>query len=230
MNFKGNKGIKFLYPGSTPFCYICPMKILLVDNYDSFTWNIFHYLEMLSDEVVVLRNDDPRCLETESYNGIVISPGPGLPAASGFTMEVIRRNDGRKPMLGVCLGHQAIVEYYGGRLMNLERVLHGKSRITHVLAQDTPLFKGMPANLQTGHYHSWVADPQYWPDALEVTASDMDGLVMACQHASLPVAGVQFHPESVLTPEGMQIIRNWIGVCHNFTPRSALQKNCSESH
>jgi len=192
------------------------VNILLIDNYDSFTWNLFHYLEPLCKRVKVVRNDDPACFNTVGFRGIVISPGPGLPEDSGYTMEVIRRNAGIRPILGVCLGHQAIVMHYGGRLVNLTRVLHGKSRETHVMVPDTPLFAGLPRVFRTGHYHSWVAERGSMPDVLEITAVDQDGLIMGCQHKTMPVAGVQFHPESVLTPEGMGIIRNWMGVCHHF--------------
>lgn len=192
------------------------MNILLIDNYDSFTWNLFHYLEPLCKRVKVVRNDDPACLETRGFHGIVISPGPGLPEDSGFTMEVIRRNAAEKPVLGVCLGHQAIVMHYGGQLVNLTRVLHGKSRETTIVLKNSPLFAGLPQKIRTGHYHSWVAERSSMPGVLDISAEDQDGLIMACQHKTLPVAGVQFHPESILTPCGMDIIRNWTGVCRDF--------------
>jgi anthranilate synthase component II len=186
------------------------VKILLVDNYDSFTWNLFHYLEQMVEHVDVIRNDDERCLATHLYDGVVISPGPGLPGESEYTTDVISRAAGTIPLLGICLGLQSIVMHYGGDLVNLSEVLHGKQRVTHIADRADPLFAGLGPEILTGHYHSWVADPDSMPSALTVTARDQEGHIMAARHLSQEVAGVQFHPESILTPEGFVMISNWI--------------------
>jgi anthranilate synthase component II len=191
------------------------MKILLIDNYDSFTWNLVHYLEQMVDEVVVLRNDDPGCLEPAGYDGVVISPGPGLPCEAAFTLDAIGLASGRIPLLGVCLGLQAIVVYFGGSLCNLPEVLHGRQCTSFVAQPDVPLFQEVPRVFKTGHYHSWVADPQCLPDELIITATDEFGNIMAIAHRDLPVMAVQFHPESVLTPDGMRMISNWVQVIRN---------------
>lgn len=196
--------------GQTFFRYLCPMKIMLIDNYDSFTWNLVHYLEQMVDEVVVLRNDDPGCLDLTGYDGVVISPGPGLPSEAAFTPEAIQLASGRVPLLGVCLGLQAIVVYFGGALHNLPEVLHGRQCTSFVVQPDALLFQGIPGVFATGHYHSWVADPQCLPDELVITAQDEFGNIMAIAHRDLHVMAVQFHPESVLTPDGMRMISNWV--------------------
>jgi anthranilate synthase component II len=204
------KGIKIWMMHRVEFFYLCVVKILLVDNYDSFTWNLCHYLEQIADAVSVVRNDDLACLNPDAFQAVVISPGPGLPLEAGYTMEVIARTAGKIPLLGVCLGHQAIIEHFGGRLLNLPKVFHGKQRTTLVVRKEAVLFKGLPVILRTGHYHSWVADPAYQPSALEITAVDSEGNIMACQDESGWVSGVQFHPESVMTPDGFEMLRNWI--------------------
>lgn len=186
------------------------MKILIVDNYDSFTWNLYHYLEQLSDRVDVFRNDDERCLSTDDYDGIVISPGPGLPVDSGMSETVIGKVTGRVPLLGICLGHQAIVEYFGGSLVNLASVLHGRQCVTNLLDKSAVLFRGFPESFETGHYHSWVADPENMPEEIKVTAADESGNIMAIEHRTFQISGVQFHPESVMTPLGFGMIENWV--------------------
>jgi len=188
--------------------YLCAVRILLVDNYDSFTWNLYHYFERYADEVVVWRNDDPRCLGIQNYDGVVISPGPGLPDEAAFTPEVIRRAVGVVPLFGVCLGLQAITTHFGGSLLNLPQVLHGRQCATLLMEPDPDLFSELPDTFQTGHYHSWVANPDTLPDVLSVSAVTTEGLIMAINHKTLPVKAVQFHPESVLTPDGLTMIRN----------------------
>jgi anthranilate synthase component II len=194
------------------------MKLLLVDNYDSFTWNLYHYLDQLAEEVEVYRNDQVECLEVHRYDGVVISPGPGLPGESEFTMEVIARAAGTVPLLGICLGLQSIVMHYGGNLINLKEVLHGKQRETTILDKYDPLFHGIGPKLLTGHYHSWAPDPETMPETMIITAIDQDGHIMAARHRCHQVAGVQFHPESILTPEGFTIIGNWVQLVNNHHP------------
>ncbi len=190
------------------------MKILILDNYDSFTFNLFHIVESLlsdGDTLEVYRNDQIDLDAVGHYDKIIISPGPGLPEEAGITCELIRRYAPEKSILGVCLGHQAIVEVFGGRLQNLEQVLHGVSIPTNVVKPDALLFRNCPNVFETGRYHSWVADPDTFPKELEITAVDASGSIMALQHKSFHVHGVQFHPESVMTPIGKQILRNWVG-------------------
>lgn len=186
------------------------MHIFLLDNYDSFTYNLVHALERIDGlQVSVFRNDAVDLDRVAEYDKIVLSPGPGLPEESGCMLELIRRYAGKKPILGVCLGHQAIVQAMGGFLVNLPKVLHGISTPMKVIQEDV-LFKGMPSVLQIGRYHSWVADSQNFPETLEITATDEAGEVMAFRHKTWDLRGVQFHPESVLTPQGPSLIENWV--------------------
>ncbi len=190
------------------------MKILILDNYDSFTFNLYHIVESLlsdGDTLEVHRNDQISLEAVGQYDKIIISPGPGLPEEAGITCELIRRYAPEKSILGVCLGHQAITEVFGGRLQNLEQVLHGVSIATKVEKPDALLFRHCPDVFETGRYHSWVPDPEAFPKALEITALDQNGHIMALQHKTFDVHGVQFHPESVMTPVGKQILRNWVG-------------------
>ncbi|MEE4178088.1 MAG: aminodeoxychorismate/anthranilate synthase component II [Bacteroides sp.] len=190
------------------------MKILILDNYDSFTYNLFHIVEdLLSDEDIleVYRNDQINLEDVDKYNKIIISPGPGLPEEAGITCDVIKSFAGTKSILGVCLGHQAIAEIFGGRLQNLDEVLHGVSIPTKVLKPDALLFRDCPELFNTGRYHSWVPDKKTFPQCLEITAIDPSGNIMGLQHKNLDVHGVQFHPESVMTPVGRKILRNWVG-------------------
>jgi anthranilate synthase component II len=190
--------------------YLCQMRILLVDNYDSFTWNLYHYLDQFVRRVDVLRNDEPGCLCQGAYDGVVVSPGPGLPADAGYSLQVIESAAGKMPLLGVCLGMQALAEFYGGTLKNLERVLHGRQCTTTLCVPTDPLFRGVTGTFSTGHYHSWVVDHHTLPKQLVPLAYDEFGNLMAIRHRNLPVWGVQFHPESVLTPSGLTIIENWV--------------------
>lgn len=187
-------------------------RILLVDNYDSFTWNIRHYLDTLGAETDVVRNDEVDLSVVEVYDGIIISPGPGLPAQAGVSCEVIRTFSPIIPTLGVCLGMQAIGEVFGARLVNLNEPLHGVSTKCSVVCNDL-LFGEEIHEFEAGHYHSWVLDGRELPSELEVTAVNECGLIMAIRHRHFPIRGVQFHPESVMTPEGMGMIRRFLKSC-----------------
>ncbi len=184
-------------------------RVLVIDNYDSFVHNLVHYLEQQGAEVDVYRNDRISLDAALKYERILLSPGPGLPKDAGIMPDLLKRLEKDQKLLGVCLGHQALVEAMGGGLKNLERVVHGEAT-TAFLEGSHPLFKELPERFEIGHYHSWVLDEASLPEVLEVTVRDVNGDVMAVSHRSLPYAGVQFHPESVLTPNGMQIIRNWL--------------------
>lgn len=177
------------------------MKIVIIDNYDSFTYNLSHLVKESGAEVTVLRNDSFQLEDLEPYHKILLSPGPGIPQEAGLLMEVIRQYAGKKPILGVCLGEQAIGEVFGGKLTNLSEVYHGvQSRIR--LTQPDYLFEGLPEEIPVGRYHSWVVDQEGLPDSLEITAVSQEGYIMAIRHKSLDVRGIQFHPESILTPDG----------------------------
>ncbi|MFD2099546.1 anthranilate synthase component II [Flagellimonas iocasae] len=183
-------------------------KILMIDNYDSFTYNLVHYLEDLDCEVTVKRNDQLTLDEIEPFDYIVLSPGPGIPDEAGLLKEIIKKYAPTKRIFGVCLGLQAIGEVFGGTLVNLDKVYHGvDTEIT--VTKDDPIFKGLPKTLQVGRYHSWVVDTDV-PDELEVTSVDENGQIMSLRHKTYDVTAVQFHPESVLTPEGKQMLKNWL--------------------
>ncbi len=191
--------------------------ILLLDNYDSFTWNLHHYLTQLSGEpVIVKRNDEISLSEASDYKSIVLSPGPGLPADAGIMPELILKYGHEVPIFGICLGHQAIGEAYGAKLTNLDTVLHGVQRAVFIEKPEDRIFKGLPDKINSGHYHSWVLSSNEIPDELEVTARDADGVVMAISHKTFPISGVQFHPESVMTDYGMQIMENWLHFCNRY--------------
>lgn len=185
------------------------MKIVIIDNYDSFTYNLSHLVKELGADVTVLRNDTFQLSQLEAFDKIILSPGPGIPSEAGLLMDVIRTYAGRKPMLGVCLGHQAIGEVFGAKLTNLAEVYHGVQTEGTQLGND-PIFAGLPSRIAMGRYHSWVVSREGWPDCLEVTALSDDGQVMALRHKQYDIHGIQFHPESVLTPQGRIIIKNWI--------------------
>ena len=188
------------------------MRILLIDNYDSFTWNLHHALVSADAgvEVDVHRNDALVPAGIVGYDGVVISPGPGLPREAGQTLNALTVAAAhRMPVLGVCLGMQSIAEHFGGTLRNLPDVLHGVATpLTDF--ESTGLFAGIPSPTPVGHYHSWVVDEEDFPRVLRVTARNLAGLPMALAHTTLPIVAVQFHPESVLTPEGLRMIRNWL--------------------
>ena len=185
------------------------MKIVIIDNYDSFTYNLSHLVKDLGAEVAVVRNDQFRLDEIEAYSKIILSPGPGIPSEAGLLLDVIRTYAGRKPILGVCLGHQAIGEVFGAKLENLSDVFHGVATPCHIITDD-PIFSGISRDITIGRYHSWVVAREDLPDCLEVTAVSDEGQIMALRHRNLNVRGIQFHPESVLTPDGRKMLQNWM--------------------
>jgi anthranilate synthase component 2 len=185
------------------------MKILVIDNYDSFTYNLVHYLEDLNCDVTVLRNDKLELEDVEPFDKIVLSPGPGIPDEAGLLKPIIKKYAPTKSILGVCLGQQAIGEVFGGSLINLDEVYHGVATRVNISVDDEPLFKGLDKTIEVGRYHSWVVDANL-PADLEATSFDENGQVMSLRHKTYDVKGVQYHPESVLTPFGKQILKNWI--------------------
>jgi anthranilate synthase component 2 len=187
------------------------MKILVIDNYDSFTYNLVHYLKEISGEAVdVYRNDKISIEEASKYDKILISPGPGIPKDAGITLELIGNLGETKSILGICLGCQAIAEVYGGKIINLDKVYHGVATYMKVLDLDEKIFSGIPESFTAGRYHSWVVDRDSLPETLILTAEDNEGQVMAVSHVKHKVKGLQFHPESVLTRYGKQMIHNWL--------------------
>lgn len=186
------------------------MKVLILDNYDSFTYNLVHYVEQFCDEVTVKRNDEISLEEVDEFDAIILSPGPGLPEDAGIMPALIKQYASTKKILGVCLGHQAIGEAFGAKLKNLNQVHHGVAIPVSITDSNELLFKGIPSKLDTGRYHSWVIDKDTIPSDLTITATDDEGEVMAIRHKEFDVCGVQFHPESLLTPDGLQIIKNWV--------------------
>lgn len=183
-------------------------KILVIDNYDSFTYNLVHYLEDLDCEVIVKRNDQLTIEEVDAFDKIVLSPGPGIPDEAGLLKEIIAKYAPTKSIFGVCLGQQAICEVFGGSLINLEEVYHGIATEITIIKDDLN-FEGLPKKLLVGRYHSWVVDPNL-PESLEATSVDENGQIMSLRHKIYDVSAVQFHPESVLTPEGKKILANWV--------------------
>lgn len=188
------------------------MKILLVDNYDSFTYNLVHLIQQLGAtyEVTVRRNDEISLEEVAAYDRILLSPGPGLPADAGLLLPIIKTYADKKPILGICLGHQAIGQVFGAKLHNLPAVFHGVATPIHKTTTASPLFKNLPETFSVGRYHSWVLSPEDFPKELHITALDEAGNIMAFQHARYQVQAVQFHPESVLTPHGESMMKNWL--------------------
>ncbi|MBL0739205.1 aminodeoxychorismate/anthranilate synthase component II [Flavobacterium sp. GN10] len=184
-------------------------KILVIDNYDSFTYNLVHYLEDLNCEVTVYRNDEFDIDEIASFEKILLSPGPGIPDEAGLLKAVIEKYSPTKSILGVCLGQQAIGEVFGGTLSNLDKVYHGVATNVKTLVDDEILFEGLGNEFEVGRYHSWVVDSNL-PEDLEATSVDENGQIMSLRHKNYDVRGVQFHPESVLTPNGKRILENWI--------------------
>ena len=185
------------------------MKIILIDNYDSFTYNLAHLLKALGAEVDVRRNDQFDLKELEVYDKILLSPGPGIPSEAGQMPEVIRTYAGRKPILGICLGHQAIGEAFGARLENLREVFHGVQTPARLLDK-TGIFQGLPDEIPVGRYHSWVIRQDSLPACLTATAVDKGGEIMAIRHTDMDIQGLQFHPESVLTPLGARLMEIWL--------------------
>jgi len=197
------------------------MKILVFDNYDSFTYNLVHLVEKITHEKVdVFRNDEIALEKIAVYDRIILSPGPGIPSEAGLLLPLIREYAPTKPILGVCLGHQAIGEAFGGKLINLDTVYHGVALpielaspgAKNIYPSRSGLFGGLASGMEVGRYHSWILSDEAFPAELEVTARDENGFIMALQHKVYDVQGVQFHPESVLTPGGEQLMRNWLSV------------------
>ena len=186
------------------------MRILVIDNYDSFVYNLVHYLEELDCEVTVVRNDRFSIDELDAYDKILLSPGPGIPDEAGQLKKVIEHYASTKSILGVCLGQQAIGEVFGGSLENLSEVFHGVATSTRIIVDDEVLFKGLDKEIEVGRYHSWVVSRNDFPEDLEITSVDENGQIMSLRHRIYDIRGVQFHPESVLTPNGKQIIKNWV--------------------
>jgi len=180
----------------------------MIDNYDSFTFNLVHYLEDLDCEVTVIRNDQLTLEDVAPFKEIVLSPGPGIPDEAGLLKDIIKTYGASKRIFGVCLGQQAIGEVYGAQLINLDKVYHGVATNINITIEDY-IFDGLPNQIAVGRYHSWVVDAQL-PDDLEATAFDENGQLMALRHTSYDIRAVQFHPESVLTPHGKQILKNWL--------------------
>lgn len=187
------------------------MKILIVDNYDSFTYNLVHMVEDITGKKPkVFRNDEITISEISTYDLLILSPGPGIPDEAGILKQVIKTYAGKKPIFGVCLGLQAITEVFGGQLENLEEVFHGvatKIKITNTKAE---IYKNLPQEFEAARYHSWIASPNNFPEELEITSVDESGSIMSIQHKKHKISAVQYHPESVLTPLGKQIIQNFI--------------------
>lgn len=193
------------------------MKILVFDNYDSFTYNLVHLVErILHQKVDVYRNDQIPLGKVKEYDKIILSPGPGLPEEAGLLLPLIKEYASTKSILGVCLGHQAIGEAFGGKLENLNSVFHGVATKVRLGSRESgvesPLFKGLPETIEAGRYHSWIVSNENFPGELEVTARDDNNFIMALLHKKFDVQGVQFHPESVLTPMGEKILRNWLSL------------------
>jgi anthranilate synthase component II len=188
------------------------MKILVLDNYDSFTYNLVHIIRALGYEVDIYRNDKIAVEDVKKYDKILLSPGPGVPDEAGIMKEVISEYGSSKSILGICLGHQGIGEVFGAKLFNIPKVLHGVTSTSQVVDRDEYLFEGVSDNFQATHYHSWAVRADSIPDSLHVTAVNDEGLVMGLRHKSFDVKGLQFHPESIMTPEGPRMIKNWLEV------------------
>jgi anthranilate synthase component 2 len=188
-------------------------NIIIIDNYDSFTYNLVHYLEDLNAKVTVFRNDEFDLDELEKFDKILLSPGPGIPEEAGLLIDVIKKYGATKSILGICLGQQAIGEVFGGSLLNLEKVYHGVSSKVKLTKEDS-LFKDLPNEFEVGRYHSWVINPVDFPADLEITSVDENGEIMSIRHKTFDVKGVQYHPESILTPNGKKILENWLSNDH----------------
>ena len=199
------------------------MKILVFDNYDSFTYNLVHLIEKITNEKVdVFRNDEINLDDIAIYDKIILSPGPGIPSEAGLLLDVIKKYASTKSILGVCLGHQAIGEAFGGKLVNLSTVYHGVATPVSVLklkpavngSQNSSknLYEGLPEQINVGRYHSWIVSDENLPKELIITAKDENGYIMGLKHTSFDVEGVQFHPESILTPDGEKIMTNWLNM------------------
>lgn len=185
-------------------------KILVIDNYDSFTYNLVHYLEELDCEVTIFRNDEFEIDEIAHFNKILLSPGPGIPDEAGLLKEVIKVYSATKSILGICLGQQAIAEVFGGNITNLDKVYHGVATTITVTSVSETLFLGLENYFEVGRYHSWIVNNKDFPENLEITSVDENQQIMSLRHKNFDVKGVQFHPESILTPNGKMILKNWV--------------------
>lgn len=186
-------------------------RIIIIDNYDSFTYNLAHLVRELGAVVKVVRNDQFAIEELETFDKIILSPGPGIPEEAGLLLDVIKTYAGKKPILGVCLGEQAIGQVFGGKLTNLKHVFHGvQTPVFLMKANDSYLFQGLPDVINVGRYHSWVVGQDGFPEQLVMTAVSNEGQIMALRHRTFDIQGIQFHPESILTPDGKIIISNWL--------------------
>lgn len=206
-----------------------PISVLVIDNYDSFVYNLVHYLEDFGCEVKVCRNDELKLEDVASFSHILLSPGPGVPEEAGLLKEIIRRYAPEKNILGVCLGQQAIAEVFGGKLRNLDKVYHGVATEIKTCVTDELLFSNLGETLSVGRYHSWVVDTPL-PDCLQVTSMDQNGQIMSLRHRTYKVKGVQFHPESVLTPKGKQLLWNWLFAQRTDTAASNGQEFQEKKH
>jgi anthranilate synthase component 2 len=188
-------------------------KVLVIDNYDSFTYNLVHYIEKLTGNTpAVFRNDEITIDEVDGYDKILLSPGPGVPADAGICIDLIRQYSPTKSILGICLGHQAICEAFGGKIINLSNVFHGVATPINLTDLNDPLFRNLPVSFRGGRYHSWVVSTDHLPGSFNITCLDENGIVMGISHKYHDVRGLQFHPESVLTEHGMAILDNWINI------------------
>jgi anthranilate synthase component 2 len=188
-------------------------KIIVIDNYDSFTFNLVHTIEKLTgSRPDVFRNDEIAVEDIFRYDKILISPGPGIPVESGICLEVIRRYASSKSILGICLGHQAICEAFGGKILNLSTVYHGIASPVKIRVPDDPLLKNIPSIIMGGRYHSWVVSKKHLPECFKITCEDENGIIMGISHKNYDVRGLQFHHESVLTENGAEIIKNWVDI------------------
>lgn len=186
------------------------MKVLVFDNYDSFTYNLVQMIEqIIGDQVTVAKNDQITVEEIENFDKIILSPGPGIPSEAGNLIEVIQHFAGKKPIFGVCLGLQAIVEAFGGSLVNLKQIYHGVATSAKQISEHH-IFDGLPQELEVGRYHSWVADPENFPSELEITSVDPQATIMSLKHKNFEIDAVQYHPESILTPDGKDILKNFL--------------------
>ena len=185
-------------------------KIVIIDNYDSFTYNLAHYFEDLNCEVTVYKNDEFEMEELLHFDKIVLSPGPGIPKDAGLLFDVIKAYYSKKSILGICLGQQAIAEFFGASLLNLKTVFHGIATPIKITVSDEVLFNGLDQQFNAGRYHSWVVNPVDFPETLEITSQDNNGNIMSLRHKQYDIRGVQFHPESILTPYGKKILENWV--------------------
>ncbi|MCI5056392.1 MAG: aminodeoxychorismate/anthranilate synthase component II [Flavobacteriales bacterium] len=187
------------------------MSTLILDNYDSFTYNLVHLVEQVEEDFEVHRNDKILLKDVGKFDNIIISPGPGLPSESGILMDILKQYHSQKKILGVCLGLQAIVEFFGGKLFNMPEVRHG-IEIENQIVKETDIFTGIPKTHIVGLYHSWAAEEKHLPETLEITSRSNENIIMSVRHKSLPIYGVQYHPESVMSEYGIQLIDNWLKI------------------